>query len=102
MRFKLFQAVVVLGKGTDGKLAKIGGTDNLEDQVNKWLENNPSIEVGNNQMSAHLMNGQDGSVAKEYNLMVWYDGNEIKVNNAQTVSNQEVKPLRLVTIDPQG
>lgn len=101
MRFKLFQAVVVLGKGTDGKFAKIGGTDNLEDQVNRWLEKNPFIEITNSQMSAHLMTGQDGSVAKEYNLMAWYEDKDgHKVDRQQTVSGQKVKPLRFVEVGP--
>lgn len=96
MRFKLFTALIVLVKGEAGTYQRAGGTDNLETQVNQWLEDAGDIEVVRSDLSTSMLSAQDGSVAKEMLLMVWYSSEAVKkVDRSQDVSGQSVKPLRI-------
>ena len=97
MKFKLFTALVVLVKGEAGTYQRAGGTDNLETQVNQWLEDVGDVEVVRSNLDTSMLSAQDGSVAKEMLLMVWYTAEAVqKVDRSQPVSGQSAKPLRLV------
>lgn len=92
MRFKLFKAVSVMARNTQGGYDRLGGTASLDEQVNGWMADVPDARVLETSLTSTHLQSEDGSIAREVLYAIVYE-------EAETALPQEGRtagPLRLV------